>query len=61
MFPVDKKTRARKNGRGQICINSFDERMLSHDRWLWFFFWALMGPYPTLRFDGAYGLGVGAF
>jgi hypothetical protein len=35
--------------------------MLSHDRWLWFFFGALTDPYPTLRFGGAYGLGVGAF
>ena len=26
-----------------------------------FFFWALTGPYPTLRFGGACGLGVGAF
>jgi len=35
---------------------------LSHDRWLWFFFfWALTGPYRTLRFGGACGLGVGAF
>ena len=25
------------------------------------FFWALTGPYPTLRFGGACGLGVGAF
>ena len=25
-----------------------------------FFFWALTGPYPTLRFGGACGLGVGA-
>ncbi len=26
-----------------------------------FFFGALTGPYPTLRFGGACGLGVGAF
>ena len=26
-----------------------------------FFFWALTGPYPTLRFGGACGRGVGAF
>jgi hypothetical protein len=26
-----------------------------------FFFWALTGPYPTLRFGVACGLGVGAF
>jgi hypothetical protein len=26
-----------------------------------FFFWALTGPYPTLRFGGACELGVGAF
>jgi len=26
-----------------------------------FFFWALTGPYPTLRFGGACGLVVGAF
>jgi len=26
-----------------------------------FFFWALTGPYPTLQFGGACGLGVGAF
>ena len=26
-----------------------------------FFFWVLTGPYPTLRFGGACGLGVGAF
>jgi len=26
-----------------------------------FFFWALTGPYPTLRFGGACGLGVVAF
>jgi hypothetical protein len=25
------------------------------------FFWALTGPYPTLRFGGACGLGMGAF
>ncbi len=24
------------------------------------FFWVLTGPYPTLQFDGACGLGVGA-
>jgi len=24
---------------------------LSHDRWLWFFFWALTGPYITRRCD----------
>jgi len=48
MLPVDKKTRAEKNGLGQICINSFDDRMLSHDRWLWFFFW---GALPGRRCD----------
>ncbi len=53
--PEDKKSR------GQQCINSFLGHKLSHDRWLWFFFFALTGPYPTLRFDGACGLGVGAF
>jgi hypothetical protein len=26
-----------------------------------FFFWALTGPFPTLRFGGACGRGVGAF
>jgi hypothetical protein len=26
-----------------------------------FFFWALTDPYPTLRFGGACGRGVGAF
>ena len=26
-----------------------------------FFFWALTGPYPTLRFGGACGRGVGTF
>jgi len=61
MFPVDKKRRSTQFGGADKCINSFDERMLSHDRWLWFFFWALTGPYLTLWFGGACGLGVGAF
>ena len=26
--------------------NSFDDRMLSHDRWLWFFFWGAYGSLP---------------
>jgi hypothetical protein len=57
-----KNGRGDKKGLGQICINSFDERMLSYNRWLWFFcFGALTGPYLTLRFGGACGLGVGAF
>ncbi len=37
MFPVDRKTQGDKKSLGQICIISFDDRMLSHDRWLWFF------------------------
>ena len=54
-----KKRLARKKSLGQQCINSFLAHKLSHDRWLWFFFWALTGPYPTLRFGGACGLGGG--
>jgi len=37
---------ADNKGLGQICINSFDERMLSHDRWLWFFFGGAYGSLP---------------
>ena len=32
MFPVDKKTPRRQKSLSQKCINSFDERMSSHDR-----------------------------
>jgi hypothetical protein len=53
--PEDKKKLIHK------CINSFLAHMLYHDRWLWFFFGALTGPYPTLRFGGACGLGVGVW
>jgi hypothetical protein len=51
-----------KKSLAHSCINSFLAHKLSHVRWLWFF-WkgALTGPYPTLRFDGACGLGVGVF
>jgi len=49
MFPWDKKWSSTKKSLGQICINSFDERMLSHDRWLWFFFGRLR--VPTRRCD----------
>jgi len=59
--PGGQKNSRRKKSQLHFCINSFDDRMLSHDRWLWFFFWALAGPYPTLQFGGACGLGVGAF
>jgi len=41
---------ADKKSLSQICINSFDERILSQDRWLCFF-----------CCGGACGLGVGAF
>jgi len=52
MFPWDTKTLAHKKSLSQICINSFDDRMLSHDRWLWFFFFgALTGPNFTRRCD----------
>jgi hypothetical protein len=66
MFPWDKKASSTKKSRGQKklihkCINFFLAHMLSHDRWLWFFFGALTGPYPTLRFGGACGLGVGVW
>ena len=60
MFPWDKKTRA--------------DKMVEHTNVLipWYpisyltiassgSFWALTGPYPTLRFGGACGRGVGAF
>jgi len=59
MFPWDKKASSRKKMvKDKYEFNSFDDRMLSHDRWLWFFLGALTGPYPTLRFGGACGLGV---
>ena len=41
----------------QKCINSFLARKIAG----YGFFLALTGLYPTLRFDGAFGLGVGAF
>jgi len=44
-----------------FCIKSLVPYKLSHDRLLWFFFWALTGPYPMLRFGGACRLRVGAF
>jgi hypothetical protein len=59
--PVGQKTVGHKKTRGQQCINSFLAHKLSHNCWLWILFWALTGPYPTLRFGGACGLGVGAF
>jgi hypothetical protein len=60
MFPWDKNPKDKKSLL-QKCSNSLIAHKLSHDRWLWFFyFWALTGPYPTLQFDGACGLGVGA-
>ncbi len=40
---------SRKKGQ-KICINSFDDRMLSHDRWLWFF-WGGRLRVPTRRCD----------
>jgi hypothetical protein len=63
MFPVDKKASSTKKSLGQQCINSFLAHKLSHDCWLWFILGALtgMGSYPTLRFGGACGLGVGAW
>ena len=59
--PGGQKTVAERKKQLHFCINSLVPYKLSHDRWLWFFFWALTGPYPTLRFGGTCGLGVGAF
>ena len=60
MFPVDKKCRAQKKGLGQyVLIPWYPISYLTIASYG--FFWALTGPYPTLRFGGACGLGVGAF
>ena len=61
MFPVD------KNGRGEnkvyhknVLIPWYPISYLTFASYV--FFGALTGPYPTLRFGGACGLGVrGAF
>ena len=45
-----KKRRAQKNGRGQICINSFLAHKYSHDCWLWFFLGGRLRV-PTRRCD----------
>jgi hypothetical protein len=47
-----KNVHPEKKGLGQICINSFDDRMLSHNRWLWFFFWADAAIWWCLRTGG---------
>ena len=49
MFPVDKKWWSTQFGGADKCINSFDECMLSHNRWLCFFFGHLR--VPTRRCD----------
>ena len=59
--PIGQKNSSRQKSQLHFCINSLVPYKLSHDRWLWFLFWALTGPYPTLRFGGACGLGVRAF
>jgi len=51
MFLVDKKASSTQKSSRQKCINSLVPYKLSHDSWLWFFFWALTGPYPMLRFQ----------
>jgi hypothetical protein len=57
VFPVDKITLADKKSLLHKCINSLVSCKLSHDCYYWFFFWALTGPYPTLRFGCACGRG----
>ena len=61
MFPVDKKTRGDKKVEvTNVLIPWYPISYLTIAS-SGFFFWALMGPYPTLRFGGACGRGVGAF
>jgi len=50
MFPVDKKAYSRKKSRLHFCINSLVPYKLSHDRWLWFFFFGRLRV-PTRRCD----------
>jgi len=49
MFPVEKAYSTKKS-QLHFCLNSFDDRMLSHDRWLWFF-WGGRLRVPTRRCD----------
>ena len=61
MFLVDKKTRADKKLEDtNVLIPWYPISYLTIAS-SGFFFWALTGPYPTLRFGGACGQGVGAF
>jgi len=61
MFPV------KKNGGAHILVEQTNVLIPSSNACYltiagYGFFWgAVMGPYPTLRFGGACGLGVGAF
>jgi hypothetical protein len=55
MFPVDKKTTSTNKTRPQ------HQQCITRSLVLFFLGGALTGPYPTLRFGGACGLGVGAF
>jgi len=48
-FPAGQKAVTQKKSHLHFCINSFDDRMLSHDHWLWFFFGRLR--VPTRRCD----------
>jgi len=60
MFPWDKKTLAEKKvSYIFVLIPWYPISYLTIA--CYGFFWALTGPYPTLRFGGACGLGVGAF
>ena len=60
MFPVDKKaSRRKKVYHKNVLIRWYPISYLTIASYG--FFGALTGPYPTLRFGGACGLGVGAF
>ena len=61
VFPVDKKWwRTKKVLFTNVLIPWYPVSYLTIAS-SGFFFGALTGPYPTLRFGGACGLGVGAF
>ena len=49
MFPVDKNLEEEKS-LGQQCINSFLAHTLSHDCWLWFYFFGRLRV-PNRRCD----------